>query len=86
MEKALYLAKSDMEVAKGRAQELESLAIKKDQVIAEQKVLHNKILVGKVQPSQLGFEHDCKKIKLVTLEIFDVAYTKRTLTFCHFFN
>ena len=47
MEKALNLAKSDMEVAKGRAQELESLVIKKDHVIAEQKVLHNKILVNK---------------------------------------
>ena len=34
-----------MDVAKGRAQELEALILKKDQVISEQKALHNQILV-----------------------------------------
>ena len=45
MESALSSAKSEMEVAKGKAQELESLVTKKDHVIAAQKVLHDKILV-----------------------------------------
>ena len=39
------MAKSEMEVAKGKAHELELLVAKKDQVIAEQKVLHNRMLV-----------------------------------------
>ena len=45
MESALLKAKSEMDVAKGRAQELEALILKKDQVISEQKALHNQILV-----------------------------------------
>ena len=45
MESTLLKAKSEMDVAKGRAQELEALILKKDQVISEQKALHNQILV-----------------------------------------
>ena len=44
METALNSAKSEMEVARGRAQDLEAMVIKKDEVIAAQKVLHEKIL------------------------------------------
>merc|ERR1719347_2457712 len=44
MESALLKAKSEMDVAKGRAQELEALILKKDQAISEQKALHNQIL------------------------------------------
>ena len=46
MESALLKAKSEMDVAKGRAQELEGLILKKEQVISEQKVLHNQIIVS----------------------------------------
>ena len=49
MESALLKAKSEMDVAKGRAQELEALILKKDQVISEQKALHNQILVFLLQ-------------------------------------
>ena len=46
MESALLKAKSEMDVAKGRAHELESLVQKKEQVISEQKALHNQIIVS----------------------------------------
>ena len=34
-----------MDVAKGKAQELEALVLKKDLIISEQKTLHNQIMV-----------------------------------------
>ena len=43
MESAVATAKSEMEAAKGKALGLEQLIAKKDQVIAEQKLLHNRI-------------------------------------------
>ena len=46
MESVVLKAKSELDVAKGKAQELEALVIKKDQVINEQKALHNQILVS----------------------------------------
>ena len=46
METALLKAKSEMDVAKGKAQELEALVLKKDLIISEQKTLHNQILVS----------------------------------------
>ena len=45
METALLKAKSEMDVAKGKAQELEALVLKKDLIISEQKTLHNQIMV-----------------------------------------
>ena len=46
METALLKAKSEMDVAKGKAQELEALVLKKDLIISEQKTLHNQIMVS----------------------------------------
>ena len=46
METALLKAKSEMDVAKGKAQELEALVLKKDLIISEQKTLHDQIIVS----------------------------------------
>ena len=54
IELALSSAKSEMEVAKGKVQELESLVTKKDQIIAAQKIIHDKILVRHINNTQIG--------------------------------
>ena len=54
IELALSSAKSEMEVAKGKVQELESLVTKKDQIIVAQKIIHDKILVRHINNTQIG--------------------------------
>ena len=63
METALLKAKSEMDVAKGKAQELEALVLKKDLIISEQKTLHNQIMVSNLDTAKEFIEELAKNIE-----------------------
>ena len=64
METVLLKAKSEMDVAKGKAQELEALVLKKDLIISEQKTLHNQIMVSNLDTAKEFIGEFAKNIEI----------------------
>ena len=74
METALLKAKSEMDVAKGKAQELEALVLKKDLIISEQKTLHNQIIVSNLDKVKVFMRELRKNIGTRKHQIFISLY------------